>query len=496
MIPTRKIPLLVLLLGMVALAAACAPKSPPASPTAPALFPAPSTTAEAGPTPTPLPTRPPYAPGTLVDYKAQTGDTLPALAAHFNTTVQEILQANPQIPRDVTTLPPGFPMKIPIYYAPFWGSPFKILPDPLFVNGPAARGFDVQAFVAEHPDGWLAHYNEYAARANRSGADIVAYISRAYSIDPRLLLALLEYQAGALTQPDLPKGREEYILGYRDQNHKGLFRQLNYAANMLNNGYYGWRIGSLRIFLLSDGSEVRPDPWQNAATVALQYYFAHYLPANVYHQAVSPSGFFRLYSFLFGNPWKNPPPPHIPANLHQPPMRLPFPDGEIWVFTGAPHTGWGLGQPFAALDFAPRGVSGCQPTDKWTVAVANGVIARSEYATAMLDLDGDMDERTGWDVLYFHLANNGRIPQGAFVKAGDHIGHPSCEGGRATGTHVHIARKYNGEWIVAYGVIPFNLEGWVAESAGEPYKGDLRRGTGLVIASDQGIPASEIRAGR
>jgi len=42
------------------------------------------------PTPTPLPTRPVYIPGELVEYNAQSGDTLPALAAHFNTTVQEI----------------------------------------------------------------------------------------------------------------------------------------------------------------------------------------------------------------------------------------------------------------------------------------------------------------------------------------------------------------------------------------------------------------------
>ena len=48
---------------------------------------------------TPLPIRNSYGPGELVDYTAQTGDTLPALAARFNTTVDEILEANPQIPR-------------------------------------------------------------------------------------------------------------------------------------------------------------------------------------------------------------------------------------------------------------------------------------------------------------------------------------------------------------------------------------------------------------
>src|SRR5688572_29380166 len=70
------------------------------------------------PTPIPAPTsgRPEYSPGELVDYTAQNGDTLAALAARFNTTVEEIMEANPIIPLDATTMPPGMPMKIPIYY--------------------------------------------------------------------------------------------------------------------------------------------------------------------------------------------------------------------------------------------------------------------------------------------------------------------------------------------------------------------------------------------
>ena len=48
--------------------------------------------------PTPLPARKNYTPGELVDYTAQTGDSLPALALRFSTTVDEILLVNPQIP--------------------------------------------------------------------------------------------------------------------------------------------------------------------------------------------------------------------------------------------------------------------------------------------------------------------------------------------------------------------------------------------------------------
>src|SRR5512143_1959361 len=61
------------------------------------------------PTPMPAPTsgRPNYAPGELVHYTAQSGDTLPALAKRFNTTEEEIRTANPIIPMDATTMPPG-----------------------------------------------------------------------------------------------------------------------------------------------------------------------------------------------------------------------------------------------------------------------------------------------------------------------------------------------------------------------------------------------------
>jgi hypothetical protein len=107
--------------------------------------------------------------------------------------------------------------------------------------------------------------------------------------------------------------------------------------------------------------------------------------------------------------------------------------------------------------------------------MADGVITRADTEGTVLDLDGDGDEHTGWVIFYLHLATEGRIKQGAKVKTGDALGHPSCEGGEATGTHVHIARKYNGEWITADGVIPFNMEGWVVKAGSTVYQGFLER---------------------
>lgn len=437
---------------------------------------------------TPYPTRPPYGPGELVDYVAQTGDTLPALASHFNTSVAEIREANPIIPEGATTMPPGMPMKIPIYYLPFWGNPYQILPDSLFINGPAQIGFDTGAFMEAQP-GWLKSYYTFAGGKNRSGAEIVDYVALSFSISPRLLLALLEYQAGALTQPGLSSEKLDYPLGYHDPYHKGVYLQLVWAANTLNNGYYGWRLGTLTSFDLANGRIDRPDPWQNAGSVAFHHFFAQVLSAEAYEYAVSSEGFAALYRTHFGDPWANVE-AHIPGSLYQPGLLLPFEPRKIWAYTGGPHTGWGNGQPLAAIDFAPPSVAGgCTSTDEWVTAVADGVIARSEPAIIVLDLDRDGDERTGWTIFYLHLESASQVPQGVEVTAGQPLGHPSCEGGDATGTHVHIARKYNGEWIPAGGTLAFDLEGWVAAAGYAEYFGTLTRNQQTVTActcSDQG----------
>jgi LasA protease len=469
------------------LLAACQPVQPPSTELpAIGLSTLPPTPLSAS---TPYPTRPLYAPGELVDYIAQTGDSLPALAIHFNTTVNEILSANSFIPANATTLPPGMPMKIPIYYLPFWGTLYQILPDSLFVNGPAQVGFDTASFVAA-TFGWLNGYHEYASDENRSGAQIVDLVATNFSVSPRLLLALLEYQSGALSQTRLDNA--DYPLGYQDYAHKGLYLQLVWAANRLNNGYYGWRTGRLTDFELQDGRIERPDPWQNAASVAIQFYFVQQLTPDAYTNAISPQGFVQTYTNLFDNPWRDVK-AHIPGSLTQPDFNLPFTGKAPWTLTGGPHTAWGDGDPLAALDFAPPGVKECGTSTEMSTAVASGVVVRSEPAIVVLDLDNqdetaDGDERTGWVIFYLHMRTDGRAAAGTRLKIGDPVGYPSCEGGEATGTHLHIARKFNGEWIPADSALPFNLNGWIAHNGAAPYLGTLTRFTQTATActcSDQ-----------
>jgi hypothetical protein len=478
----RRTAWLVLLPGLLA---SCFPTTP-VGPTTPSVQ-----ISVATATQVPEPTRSPFPPGTLIDYAAQNGDTLEAVAAHFNTTVEEILDENRELPTGATTLPPGFILRVPAYYVPLTGTPFHLLPDSEVVNGPTAVGFDIQTEIESRP-GFLSGMSDWAFRRTRPAWEVVQVVARNYSIHPRLLLTLLEYQTQALTKP-FPDGDERtYPLDFRNARYRGLYRQLIWAAEQISDGYYGWRMGTLREIELADGRVVRPDPWWNAGTAGLHFLFATMEGEEEYLADVGPDGFYATYLRLWGDPTAYAE-DVIPANLQQPELTLPFQPNRVWDFSAGPHYSWGTSLPLGALDFAPPSAEGgCVESDSWVAAPAAGIIARSGEAAVVLDLDGDGDERTGWVIFFFHIAEFERIAAGLAVQPGDFLGHPSCEGGQATGTHVHVARRYNGEWIPAAGALPFVMDGWVAAYGDAPYEGTLTRGSRVVPACTCSSAANRI----
>ncbi|MBI2976991.1 MAG: LysM peptidoglycan-binding domain-containing protein, partial [Chloroflexi bacterium] len=96
--------------------------------------------------PTPLPMRQRWPFGDLLPYVTQSGDTLPALAAHFNATPDALQTANPGIIFPAAaTLQPDQPLNIPANWVPLMGTPFQIVPDSEFVYGPGQAGFSLRA---------------------------------------------------------------------------------------------------------------------------------------------------------------------------------------------------------------------------------------------------------------------------------------------------------------------------------------------------------------
>lgn len=61
------------------------------------------------------------------------------------------------------------------------------------------------------------------------------------------------------------------------------------------------------------------------------------------------------------------------------------------------------------------------------------------------------------------------------VTAGTTLGYASCEGGVADASHLHFARRYNGEWLAADGPVPMVLSGWRVQAGDSPYDGTMVR---------------------
>jgi LasA protease len=216
------------------------------------------------------------------------------------------------------------------------------------------------------------------------------------------------------------------------------------------------------------------------------YYFSRSHTFNEWLRIMDQtSGFLSFYQNMFGDPWSRADSvgPIFPPGINQPEMSLPFEIHAAWAFTGGPHSAWEHDGPMAALDFAPASAeTGCLASDKWIVSSAPGLVVRSGNGVVVVDMDGDGSEQTGWNILYLHVAAKDRVAKGEWMEQDGHIGHPSCEGGISTGTHLHFARKYNGEWVIVDGPLPFVLSGWTVYAGEKPYHGKMVKGDRVITA--------------
>lgn len=416
-------------------------------------------------------------------YYAQAADTLPVVAVRFGVQPEDIISAEP-IPEN-GFIHPGQLMVIPRQLGNTTSSQ-HLLPDSELVYSPSATDFDASVFANE-ADGYLSDFKEWhKSTGMKTGAEIVMRVALENSINPRLLMALLEFHGGWVYGKPESAQLAEYPMGVMLPIEKGLYNQLVWVVNQLSIGYYDYREGRLTEIRFKDGVTAQLAPDLNAGTAALQYYFAIRLDSHEWVKALDPeTGFPALYAQMFGNPWLRAQnvEPLFPPGTTQPNLILPFGRNWTWAYTGGPHGAWEKDGAYAALDFAPgASTSGCVESDAWVVAVASGLVVRTGPGLVVIDLDGDGREQTGWVIVYLHIATRDRIPLGTWVATGDKLGHASCEGGFATGTHIHIARKFNGEWVPADGPLPFNLGGWIAHAGEAAYLGTMTRGDDKITA--------------
>jgi len=343
----------------------------------------------------------------------------------------------------------------------------QIMADGQFVYGPNANDFNLVGFLEKLESPLLPY------------SDLILDKATYYSINPRVLLTILEMSSGSVTTKTKPIDSEN-LLGYTDIY--GLDVQLEELCQSATYAYYHRlyqtdESANFSHVILKSGETKELSEDINAGSLAILIAMAPLSEESEWINITSPEkkyGFTQTYLRLFpeSDPLDNSnnviPKASPPADF----LKLPFSGGDTWRLTGGPH-----GDVDEAIDFQPTGVSGCTiPTNRWATAVAAGNVTSVTCGGCLVRIS----HADSWGSYYYHMANT-QVGTGAIVKD-QNIGNPSqrptCGGtcgtcsGSASGSHVHYALLYNGAFTTIIGA-PF--ENWIVYKISDDYSGYLER---------------------
>ncbi|MEZ0395395.1 MAG: CARDB domain-containing protein, partial [Anaerolineales bacterium] len=406
----------------------------------------------------------------------------------------------------------------PPVHAQAGGLSAAVLSDGQFVYGPNVNGFDLTAWLEAN----APHLLPYAA-------DLEGFASYA-SLNPRLLLALMELRTGLVSNlaadPANPFGWPQ----------SGFEAQVQAAAEVLTSAYYlhlhrysalDPAERSLPPLPLPDGSELTLAPEVNAGTYAVLAFLAQTETADSLPAALESLPAVWAVLFPADDPLDESNQVYIPGSLaaqSTPPpsmLQLPYQRGEAWRFWGVHHNMGYTGTDASSIDFTnewrywicPDPLNDCMegyaPYDLspypiraahsgWITTIAGnkwGITAPCQ-ATIYTNYD-----RTGWATRYYHLENVQATPGAPPVPIAQNaiLGYMAdtkkealCNGGASSGHHVHFSLMYNGAFVPIDGTA---LTGWVIhpqyDASGNlvPYGSEtyLSRG-GQIIYAYQSIP--------
>jgi len=215
-------------------------------------------------------------------YTVQSGDTLSLIALRNNTTIEVLVSLNSLPNPDILEV--GQVLNLPATTT-IATSDELLLPDQLLVRGPYTSTFNVADFINQQP----GHIRTIAEMIGTeltlyNASEIVQQVALEFSVDPRLLLATLEYQAGWLTQSTIPEPQNMYpivdTLAVDGVDRRGLYRQLAWTANQLNWGFYSWKYYGNQFITFPTGERITLGTALNAGTVGLRYLVSRFSTAG------------------------------------------------------------------------------------------------------------------------------------------------------------------------------------------------------------------------
>lgn len=293
-----------------------------------------------------------------------------------------------------------------------------------------------------------------------------------YSVSPKIILALIEYQADLVTQPNQPSERYTWAVGYAGESGRfaGFGAQLRWATREL---FYARRDLPTRPALrFADGEVAAPAYLSNA-----QYVVARLLAPTIRSDRLDVAlwQFNDTYERLFGGLPVQVPVGTTPPAILQWPLQQPVPISSFFDHGGpflTRDTAAGIvtywGNTETDMAFAYNGHDGwdyaAAPPDLVLAAAAGTVIfagiADDNCDTRAVIVDHGDDLRT----LYWHLSEI-TVDVGQPVTAGAQlgvVGNTGC----SKGPHLHFGVQYRGVGIDPYGWCSNTPDPWATHPAG------------------------------
>lgn len=355
------------------------------------------------------------------------------------------------------------------------GSPAPLLDDGRLFYEPGWGTVQVQEFLAGRP-GTLAARRIWCGDQEVSVAHIVAGKALLYGINPKVLLALLEWQSGLVDDP-APAGETlDLAMGYRREEHLGLEAQIDRAVRELfraTRDYPG-----ARELLLSDGRTVPLPGGTNMGSYAVMRAVALSGDEGTLARlsGSGPDSFVRVYLRLFGEdprlPWPEPfrlaGAPFLTRPYEGPfevtalfDHHYPFlsEDGQLVTHLGdeAPtlpydgHDGWDyaldIGVPVLAA--ADGLVAWAGNLDDGCATIARGVI---------------LDHGNHYQTIYWHFSQV-NVVEGQRLARGQVIGLAGASG-CADGPHLHLGVHFLGRETDPEGWCGPGEDPWARHPAG------------------------------
>jgi murein DD-endopeptidase MepM/ murein hydrolase activator NlpD len=307
-----------------------------------------------------------------------------------------------------------------------------------------------------------------------SFAEVLVSQTSYYSVNPRVILALLESQNALLSNAQPSSDQLGWAIGFEGDrgNWRGLQGQVRWAVRQM---FYARRdFPGVQSLTFADNSTASPSPGMTLS----EYVIARVLaptttPARLPHLL---QRFRETYTALFGDPrlpphdWPAPAAPFLSRPLEQTFAVTSFFDHDAPFLARDPNasvvTYWGHAETDNA--FAYDGHDGwdyaAAAPDRVIAAADGDVVYAGNADDGCATRSVVIDHGNGYRTLYWHLARVD-VETGQRVARGERLGVVG-ESGCALGPHLHFGVQYLGRNVDPYGWCGAGPDPWAQNPSG------------------------------